>query len=178
MSSMLSLRLARHTRPSWLRRQSIIFLLASLMAVAALHYPTAVLGGALVFWSPTLMCRLLPRLQHWWLAGLAAIGFLLSWVPVGKAQGLFGPAQKAMQCVVSSAGSGDTAGMLTKLPFIIFTGINIVILGYFIYVVVEAISSYGRGETVSHVVQVPIVTFIFLIFLFLFSNFLFSGATC
>lgn len=92
---------------------------------------------------------------------------------------LFKSAQSAMNCIVTSASKGNTNGELFKqLPIIIFTALTLVIFGYFVYTVAQAISSYGRGEEVTHVVQQPLFTFIFVVIIYVFQSLMFGDGGC
>ncbi|MDJ0719452.1 MAG: hypothetical protein QNJ54_35405 [Prochloraceae cyanobacterium] len=92
---------------------------------------------------------------------------------------LFKAAQGAMTCIVDSAKSGNAStALLEKLPAILFTALTLVIFGYFLYTVGTAISSYGRGEEVTHVIQQPLFIFIFVVLIFVFQNLMFGTAEC
>jgi hypothetical protein len=99
---------------------------------------------------------------------------------VAKADSIFSSAQNAMKCIVNYASSGGTSNaLLQNLPVILFTSLNLVIFGYFIYTVVQSVSSYGRGEEVTHVVQQPLFTFVFIIIIYVFQTLMFgSGGSC
>ncbi|MBD2531915.1 hypothetical protein H6G97_20930 [Nostoc flagelliforme FACHB-838] len=93
-----------------------------------------------------------------------------------KAQSIFSGAQSAMTCIVTSASQGGvTNALFQALPSILFTSLTLVIFGYFIYTVVQSVSAYGRGEEVTHVVQQPLFTFVFVIIIFVFQSLLFGA---
>lgn len=87
---------------------------------------------------------------------------------IARADSIFSAAQNAMKCIITSAGAGGgaTNALLQNLPVILFTSLQLVIFGYFIYTVVQSVSAYGRGEEVTHVVQQPLFTFVFIIIIF------------
>ena len=94
--------------------------------------------------------------------------------------GIFSGAQAAMKCIVTDASTGGvTNALFQNLPAILFTSLTLVIFGYFIYTVVQSVSSYGRGEEVTHVVQQPLFTFVFVIIIFVFQSLMFgTGQGC
>lgn len=91
---------------------------------------------------------------------------------------LFESARKAMGCIVTSAKTGTSNALLTNLPTIIFTALTLVIFGYFLYTVGTAISSYGKGEEITHVIQQPLFTFIFVVLIFVFQTLMFGTGGC
>jgi hypothetical protein len=101
--------------------------------------------------------------------------FLILKSEIAQADSIFSGAQKAMKCIVTNASTGGvTNALFQNLPSILFTSLTLVIFGYFIYTVVQSISSYGRGEEVTHVVQQPLFTFVFIIIIFVFQSLLFG----
>ncbi len=117
---------------------------------------------------------------------LTAVGttlFALIQPEIATAQtsgGIFSGAQTAMKCIVTDASTGGvTNALFNNLPSILFTSLTLVIFGYFIYTVVQSVSSYGRGEEVTHVVQQPLFTFVFVIIIFVFQSLMFgTGQGC
>ncbi len=91
---------------------------------------------------------------------------------------LFDAAKKSMDCIVSSAKTGTSNALLTNLPTIVFLALTLVIFGYFLYTVGTAISSYGKGEEITHVIQQPLFTFIFVVLIFVFQNLMFGTGGC
>lgn len=97
---------------------------------------------------------------------------------IARADSIFSAAQNAMKCIITSAGAGGgaTNALLQNLPVILFTSLQLVIFGYFIYTVVQSVSAYGRGEEVTHVVQQPLFTFVFIIIIFVFQSLMFGSS--
>ncbi|MDJ0696938.1 hypothetical protein [Mastigocoleus sp. MO_188.B34] len=92
---------------------------------------------------------------------------------------LFKSAQSAMKCIVDQAKTGNTTGAIfTNLPVIIFTALTLVIFGYFLYTIATAISAYGNGQEVTHVIQQPLITFIFVVLIMVFQNLMFGSGGC
>lgn len=93
---------------------------------------------------------------------------------------LFNNARTAMECMIRNASSGGniTSTVLNNLPTIVFTGLTIVLFGYFCYTVYQGVAAYGRGEEVTNVIQQPIFTVIAIIFIILFQSLLFGSGIC
>lgn len=96
-----------------------------------------------------------------------------------RADSIFSNAQKAMECIITSASAGGaiTNAVLTSLPMILFTALTIVLFGYFCFSVYQGVAAYGRGEEVSNVIQQPIFTFISVILIVVFQSLLFGNNT-
>lgn len=97
-----------------------------------------------------------------------------------SAQGIFGGARKAMECVISDA-SGSTGisnTLIQKLPGTIFTIITIVI---FIYVLVQITRSFQaaqQGNEVSSLLIPPVVLMAGLVVIGFMQNLLFGNGAC
>jgi hypothetical protein len=98
-----------------------------------------------------------------------------------RADSIFSNAQKAMECVITSASTGGVISnaILTSLPMILFTALTIVLFGYFCFSIYQGVAAYGRGEDVSNIIQQPIFTFISVILIVVFQSLLFgNNAAC
>ena len=103
---------------------------------------------------------------------------LLTKATLVHADSIFTPAQTAMKCIVTEASTGGgVTAIFTNLPFIMFTSLELIIFSYMIYTVVQAVSAYGQGQEVTHLVQQPVVTFSAMILIFVFESVIFGGAT-
>lgn len=92
------------------------------------------------------------------------------------AESIFQPAQEAMKCIVTDASTGGvTTAIFQNLPFILFTSLELIIFSYMIYTVIQAVSAYGQGQEVTHLVQQPVVTFSACILIFVFESVIFGG---
>lgn len=118
---------------------------------------------------------------RWQLVSVATTLLIALQARVARADSIFSNAQKAMECVITSASSGSTVNnaVLTNLPLILFTSLTIVLFGYFCFSIYQGVAAYGRGEEVSNVIQQPIFTFISVILIVVFQSLLFgNNATC
>lgn len=93
---------------------------------------------------------------------------------------IFVNARNAMTCMITqaSSGGGISTAVLNNLPGFLFTGLTIVLFGYFCFSVFQGVAAYGRGEEVSNVIQQPIFTFISVIIIVLFQSLLFGTGIC
>ena len=111
------------------------------------------------------------------IVALSSTLFIVLKAQIVRADSIFSGAQAAMKCIVTDASTGGvTNALFQNLPAILFTSLELVIFGYFIYTVVQSVSSYGRGEEVTHVVQQPLFTFVFVIIIFVFQSLIFGAA--
>lgn len=110
------------------------------------------------------------------IVALASNLMLITKATLVRADSIFSPAQKAMACIVTDASTaGAVNAVLTNLPFILFTSMELIIFSYLVYTVVQAVSAYGQGQEVTHLVQQPVVTFSAVILLFVFEAVIFGG---
>lgn len=116
---------------------------------------------------------------RWQLVSVATTVLIGLQAKVARADSIFSNAQKAMECVITSASSGGAISnaVLTSLPMILFTALTIVLFGYFCFSVYQGVAAYGRGEEVSNVIQQPIFTFISVILIVVFQSLLFGNNT-
>lgn len=101
--------------------------------------------------------------------------------PTPARANIFNSARQAMSCMISQASTGGgltTSTVLSNLPAFLFTGLTIVLFGYFCFSVFQGVAAYGRGEEVSNVIQQPIFTFISVIIIVLFQSLLFGSGLC
>ncbi|MBU7587004.1 MAG: hypothetical protein KAF91_29835 [Nostoc sp. TH1S01] len=118
---------------------------------------------------------------RWQLVSVATTLLIALQARAARADSIFSNAQKAMECVITSASSGSTINnaVLTSLPLILFTALTIVLFGYFCFSIYQGVAAYGRGEEVSNVIQQPIFTFISVILIVVFQSLLFgNNASC
>lgn len=153
--------------------------IVGVMSLCPAWFAVAFFTIGLVYWYWPITRNLFPKTRYWWMVPISTLLFYLPQKPT-NAQGIFAPGVQAMQCIVDAAAQGgNTAGTLfTQLPMILFTTLTVILFGYFVYTVVKAISAYGRGEEVSHVIQLPLFTFGMVIVLFIFQNMLFGTGGC
>lgn len=110
------------------------------------------------------------------IVALASNVMLITKATLVRADSIFSPAQKAMTCIVTDASTdGVVNAVFTNLPFILFTSMELIIFSYLVYTVLQAISAYGQGQEVTHLVQQPVVTFSAVILLFVFESVIFGG---
>lgn len=107
-------------------------------------------------------------------------GFLITKAAIVRADSILKPAQDAMKCIVRDATSngGVTNAIFAQLPFILFTGLELIIFAYLIYTIVQAVSAYGQGQEVTHLVQQPVVTFLAICLIFVFQSVIFGSGDC
>lgn len=116
---------------------------------------------------------------QWQLISVATTVLIGLQAKAARADSIFSNAQKAMECIITSASSGGAISnaVLTSLPMILFTALTIVLFGYFCFSVYQGVAAYGRGEEVSNVIQQPIFTFISVILIVVFQSLLFGNNT-
>ncbi|MBD2596039.1 hypothetical protein H6G74_17150 [Nostoc spongiaeforme FACHB-130] len=116
---------------------------------------------------------------RWQLVSVATTILIALESKPAKAQ-LFTNARTAMECMIrgASVGGGINSVVLNNLPMILFTGLTIVLFGYFCFSVFQGVAAYGRGEEVSNVIQQPIFTFIAVVLIVLFQSLLFGNGIC
>ncbi|WP_375491796.1 hypothetical protein [uncultured Nostoc sp.] len=118
---------------------------------------------------------------RWQLVSVATTLLIVLQSRAARADSIFSNAQKAMECIITSASAGGaiTNAVLTSLPMILFTALTIVLFGYFCFSIYQGVAAYGRGEEVSNVIQQPIFTFISVILIVVFQSLLFgNNAAC
>ncbi len=97
-----------------------------------------------------------------------------------KASGIFTPALKAAQCIVSSAstGSGINNALLPKLPTLIFGAIALFLFAYILICLIQIFQAVRNGEEITNVVIPFMSSFVGLLVIMFFQNLLFGSGGC
>jgi hypothetical protein len=97
-----------------------------------------------------------------------------------SASGIFNPALKAMECIVSSAttGGGVTNALLPKLPTLIFGAITLFIFAYILICLNQIFQAIRQGEEFTNLVIPFMSSFVGLLVIMIFQNLLFGSGGC